>query len=94
MIKTKFKNVFGKNKGLTGLKEILKLLQGDSVNFNDLPVPNCSLNVSVNFKYALIPVLMLNAVFHFTNTYILTDSRNNFTEINTEHAFITYYFSN
>jgi len=36
------------------LKEILKILQGDSANLNDLSVPNYSLDILTNFKYASI----------------------------------------
>jgi hypothetical protein len=39
LIKTKCKNVLNKNKGLIVLKEMLKILQGDSTHFNDLSVP-------------------------------------------------------
>jgi hypothetical protein len=43
-----------KNKGLIVLKEILKILRGDSANFNDLTVPNYSPDILANFKYAPI----------------------------------------
>jgi len=39
LIKKKCKNVLNKNKGLMVLKEILKILQGDSADFNDISVP-------------------------------------------------------
>ena len=54
IIKTKCKNVLNKNKGLMVLKEISKILQGDSANFNDLSVPNYSPDILANFKYVPI----------------------------------------
>jgi hypothetical protein len=52
IIKTIYKNVLNKNKGLMVLKEISKILQGDSANFNDLSVPNQSPYILANFKYS------------------------------------------
>jgi len=45
IIKTTFKKMFDKNKGLMVLKEISKILHGNSANLNDLSVPNYSPNV-------------------------------------------------
>ncbi|KAF0761940.1 DUF659 domain-containing protein [Aphis craccivora] len=42
------------NNGKKVLKEISKILQGDSDNFNDLSVPNYSPDILANFKYAPI----------------------------------------
>lgn len=93
IIKTKCKNVLNKNKGLIVLKEISKILQGDSANFNDLSVPNYSPDILANFKYA--PITSVDVERSFSSyKYILTDRRHNFTEINMEHTLITYCFSN
>jgi len=54
IIKTKFNNYFDENKGLMVFKEISKILQSISGNFNDLSVLNNSLDVLANFNYALI----------------------------------------
>jgi hypothetical protein len=93
IIKTKCKNVLNKNKGLMVLKEISKILQGDSANFNDLSVPNYLPDILANFKYT--PITSVDVEHSFSSyKYILTDRCHNFTEINIEHTLITYFFSN
>jgi hypothetical protein len=49
IIKTKCNKVLNKNKGMIVLKEILKILQGDSANFNDLSISNYSPDILANF---------------------------------------------
>jgi hypothetical protein len=75
------------------LKEISKILQGDSANFNDLSIPNYSPDILANFQYA--PITSVDVECSCSSyKYILTDCRHNFTEINMEHTLTTYYFSN
>lgn len=80
-----------KNKELMVLKEILKILLDDSVNFNDLSVLNYSPGIIANLKY--VPITSINIEHSFLSfKYILIDRCHNFTEINMEHTVITYCF--
>lgn len=72
MIKTKFKNVFDKNKGLMVFNEISKILQGESANFNNLSIPNYSSDILTNFKY-YAPITSVDVERSFPS-YILTFS--------------------
>lgn len=58
--KKKFDNIIGKSTGLKLLKNISKLIRGESVNFNDFPVQN--------FKYALITSVDVERSFCHTST--------------------------
>jgi len=64
-----YKNVLNKNKGLMVLKEISKILQGDSAIFNDLPVPNYSPDTLANFKYAPITNVDIERSFSFLQVH-------------------------
>lgn len=73
------------------LKEILKILRGDSANFNDLTVPYYLPDILANFKYT--PITSVNVEHSFSSyKYILTDRRHTFKVINMEHTLITYCF--
>jgi len=71
MMQTAFKIVNQFIWKLIVLKEISKILQGYSANFNDLTVPNYSPDILANFKYA--PITSVNVKCSFSSyKYIST----------------------
>lgn len=76
------------------LKEILKIFL-DEINFKDLSVPNYSLNILANFKYARILIITSVDIKHslLSYKYILTNHHHNFTELNMVHTFLYNQFT-
>jgi hypothetical protein len=60
-----------------------KILLVNSVNFNDLFVPNYSSDILANFKYALITSVDIECNFS-SYKYIFTDLCYSFTKVNME----------